>query len=270
MCPRRSAPAACFRSATFLLVLALSSRATTATAAQGLNLAWNHCLGEGTGVQNAAFACDTNVGSHRMTGSFVLGVNMNDVIGHEIVIELASASPALPAWWTLYYVGSCRPTSLVADFVADASDIVCADWSLGQGVGGIGTYCTSTGSCADRPASSNLVRVKLVVAVPQAQRQDLVAGTEYFAFNLAVNHTKTVGTGSCAGCETPVCIVLNSIKVVPMNNIGTRDLTTPTAPGTNFVTWQGGGVPVTPHGFGCPAATATRRSAWGAVKALYR
>ena len=29
----------------------------------------------------------------------------------------------------------------------------------------------------------------------------------------SIDNLKTVGTGSCAGCSTPACIVLNSIKV---------------------------------------------------------
>jgi hypothetical protein len=67
-----------------------------------------------------------------------------------------------------------------------------------------------------------------------------------------------------------VCIVLNSIRVVPMGDIGSRTLTTPIAPGTNFVTWQGGGVPVVGGVAGCPAVTAAHGSTWGAVKSLYR
>jgi hypothetical protein len=63
--------------------------------------------------------------------------------------------------------------------------------------------------------------------------------------------------------------VLNSIDVVGKNNVGSRKLTTPTAPGTNYVTWQGGGVPVVGPVVGCPAATATHRSNWGEVKSLY-
>ena len=46
-----------------------------ARAAEGVNLAWDHCFGQGTGVQNLAFACDTEAGSHVMTGSFVLATN---------------------------------------------------------------------------------------------------------------------------------------------------------------------------------------------------
>ena len=250
------------------LVLALLLGSKPAWSAEGVNLAWNHCLGEGTGVQNVSFACNTDLGSQVMTGSFVSGRNLTNIIGLEIVIDLASASASLPAWWQLYYAGSCRPTSLTANFVPDPSDAVCVDWSLGQSVGGIGIYCASAGGCAS--SGPNVARIKLVDAVTQQASQNLAAGTEYFAFHVSINNLKTVGAGSCEGCQTPVCIVLNSIDVVGKNNIGSRKLTTPSAPGSNFVAWQGGGAPVVGTAVGCPAATATRHSAWGAVKALYR
>jgi hypothetical protein len=239
-------------------------------AAEGVNLAWNHCLGEGTGVQNVAFACDNNTGSHVMIGSFVLGHDLAAVIGAEVVIDLAAASPSLPAWWMFRNVGSCRQSSMSANFVEDATDVVCQDWAGGAAAGGLASYCTIAGECVDHPTTANVARVKVGSAVAPQNAVDLVAGIEYFDFNLLINNQHTVGTGSCAGCETPVCIVLNSIRVVPEGDIGSRTLTTPIAPGTNFVTWQGGGVPVVGGVAGCPAVTAAHGSTWGAVKSLYR
>jgi hypothetical protein len=244
--------------------------ALPAFAAEGLNLAWNHCLGEGTGVQNVTFACNTNTGLHAMTGSFVLGHDLGAVIGAEVVLDLASASPTLPAWWSFLNAGTCRQTSMAASFIPNATDVVCQDWSAGLAVGGLASWCTIAGECVDHPTTPNVARVKVISAVPQENANDLAAGVEYFDFNLAINNEKTVGAGSCAGCETPVCIVLNSIRVVPKGDVGSRTLTTPTAPGTNFVTWQGGGVPVVGGVTGCPAVTAARRSTWGTVKSLYR
>jgi hypothetical protein len=238
-------------------------------AAEGVNVAWNHCFGQGTGVQNESFACDVNDGTHVMTGSFVLGTGISQVVGLEIIIDLAAASPSLPAWWDLFNLGSCRENSLSANFVPDPADPACPDWSRGQAVGGIANYCTISGPCLDHPTSANLVRLKLAVAVAQQNARDLAAGTEYFAYHVALDDVGTVGPGSCSGCDVPVCIVLNSINVVGKSNIGTRLLTTANAPGSNFVSWQGGGVPVGHGPSGCPAATATHRSAWGQLKALY-
>ena len=238
------------------------------SAAPGINLAWNHCLGEGTGVQNAAFACDTNAGSHTLVGSFQLGSDMAIVIGDEVVIQLASASPVLPSWWQYYAAGSCRLASLSASFLPDPPGGVCVDWAQGQAVGGV-YYCTSSLACADYPPSPNGARMKVVSAVTQQAAQQLQGGVEYFSFNVTIDHAKTIGDGACEGCSIPVCLVLNSIEVVDRTN-HSRKLTTPTAPGSNFVTWQGGGVPIVGGASGCPAATAAHRSTWGDVKTLYR
>jgi hypothetical protein len=238
-------------------------------AAEGVNLAWEHCYGQGTGVQNVAFACDDNAGSHVMTGSFILGSNLNQVIGLEVVVELAAASAGLPAWWDLWDVGTCREESLTANLVPDPADPVCVDWSHGLAAGGLARYCTFGGSCFSGPPSSpNHAKVILGTAV--AQGRDLTPGTEYFAFHVSIDNVGTAGAASCGGCDVPVCIGVNSINVVPAGTIGSRLLTTGSAPGSNFIAWQGGAVPSSRSIRGCPAVTATRRSAWGQVKALYR
>jgi hypothetical protein len=126
------------------------------------------------------------------------------------------------------------------------------------------------GGCFPGSFQPNVAVIKLVEAVAPTSVQDLSAGVEYFSFNLIVNNVKTVGTGSCAGCSVPVCIVLNSINVVAGPFTDNRLLTTPAAPGSNYVTWQGGGLPVVGGISGCPAATPVQRSTWGSVKSLYR
>jgi hypothetical protein len=255
------------------LLIVLSCLAPgTAGAAQGIALAWNNCFGEASATQNKAFACNTNVGAHLFTGSLRLDTPFSEASGQEIVIELASASPTLPAWWRFKNTGSCRLNSLGVNTIWDASSTQCIDWGEGGAIAGIGTYCLVTGPCFDAPASANLARLKIAEAVPATDRKELVANQDYFLFNVTLNNQKTVGTGSCEGCDVPVCIVLNSIKISTDPSVGPdRTLTTPLAPGSNVVTWQGGGVPnVTGRPPGCPAATPTRSATWGSVKTLYR
>jgi hypothetical protein len=240
-----------------------------ALAAQGMNLAWVHCMGDG-GVQNQAFACNTNSATHLMHGSFVLASDFPDVIGTEIILQLAADSPGLPAWWDFRNAGTCRQSAFAAFFTADAANVVCEDWSNGQMVGGLGAYCTVAFPCLTPPPGANVAVIKVINAVPMSAAAVLTAGVEYYDFTLVISNTKTVGAGSCAGCTTPVCIVLNSINVVDAGNLHPRMLTTPTAPGSNFATWQGGGSPVVGGVIGCPAATPTKRSTWGSMKSLYR
>jgi len=242
-----------------------------ALAAQGLNLAWNHCQGEGTGVQNLAFACDTNSGTSVLTGSFILSSDYSPVSGMEIILDLAAASATLPAWWEFHNAGSCRQSSLHFDILGDLSESVCQDpWFGHSAAGGIAAYCGQLGTCVDHPSSANVVRFKAAAAVPPSQLMSLSVGTEYFAFHLGIDHARTVGTGSCGGCATPVCIVLNTIRLSRPTGLGDRFMGAGSAPGSNVATWQGGGSPVNGANVGCPAATATHRSAWAEVKSLYR
>jgi len=255
-----------------LAACAFIAQPHTVSAAQGVALAWNHCFGAAGAAQNAAFACDTNAGAHVMTGSFRLDQAYPHVIGMEIIIDLASDSPVLPDWWQFKNDGTCRQTSMAANFVPDVSDLVCDDWGAGLQIGGVGGYCTAqlVGGCGVPGQAPNTARIKLIEAVAPLDQQDLLANQDYFSFHVVFNHQKTVGSGSCAGCDVPVCIVLNSINVVEQGNVSHRFLSSPIAPSSNFVSWQGGGNPANGGAIGCPAATATRRSTWGNVKSMYR
>ncbi len=252
------------------LTLAWSCVASLAFAGQGVRLSWNHCAGEGTGAHNADYACDSNTGSHTAVGSFVLDTAFPTVIGVEVFIDLATASPALPPWWELQAGTGCRSGSLAVNFVPEVSNAVCQDWSLGQAQGGLATYCTLAGPCFDHPTTPNAARIKLISAVVPDGAQDLTAGTEYFAFNVIINHAHTAGPGSCSGCEVPACIALKHINVVNRGATEQRLLTAAFEPGGNALSWHGGGGLTVGPGMSCPAVTATRASTWGAVKSLYR
>jgi len=53
-------------------------------------------------------------------------------------------------------------------------------------------------------------RLNLFAAVPEYLAANLVAEREYYAFQVNIRHAKTVGTGNCAGCCTPVTLLFNS------------------------------------------------------------
>ena len=138
------------------------------------------------------------------------------------------------------------------------------NWASGQSAGGIGAYNIGI-------AGPNTARVVAALAVPASALADLFAAQEYFSYNLTINNAKTVGTGACAGCTTPACIVFNSVKVTTQVAANDRTLSGPTnGTDSNFCTWQGGAGTDSNRGVGCPAATPTRNSTWGKVKSLYR
>jgi len=242
------------------LLLALLAVASSAHAARGVFLRWDHCYADG-GVQNKNFACDTNAGSETLVGGFETNADYPNVSGNEVIINLVSAGSPLPAWWLMRSVGTCRQTALAMNTAN--SGVNCTDWAAGLSFGGIGAY-----NIGQR--GPNTARLVMALAVQPQQIQSLHPGQEYFSFNVTINHTKTVGPGACAGCSTPVCIVLESI------NVTTTSYTHLTQGPTNgidndWVTWQGGGGIVGIGGqTGCPAATPTVLHTWGEVKALYR
>jgi len=251
---------------TLLCGLLLAFTAGVAAAGPGVNLRWNACIGDG-GVINRNFACNTNTGTlNVMVAGFELGSEITQASGQEIVIDLASASSTLPAWWSFFNAGTCRQTSLSMNTSISLSAAACQDWANAQAAGGIGAY-----NIGQR--GPNTSRIKIAIAVPVASLADLLPAQEYFSVNLLINNQKTVGSGACLGCGNAVCIVFNSVKVTTPSPGGILDKTlTGPANGfdSDFVTWQGGGGVIVNGTPGCGASTPTKNATWGAVKSLYR
>ena len=172
---------------------------------------------------------------------------------NEIVLDIQGTNAVMPAWWDFKNTGSCRTTALSISFDGTTSTGgSCADYWAGQGAGGIGAY---------QVMSPNRRRVVAVGAVPPNAAGPIDADAEYFSFRLGISNVKTTGTGSCAGCLEPICIVLNSINIT--QPVGVGDFRLGNSANSNFVTWQGTVA-------GCPAAVPTQGRTWGQVKALYR
>lgn len=251
----------CARLLAPLLALVLQPSLASASSAGGVAIRWDQCYGD-AGVQNKNFACDTNAGSETLVGSFVPTADIVNVSGIDIVIDMASSSGAWPQWWQFKNIGYCRRTSL--SMVVAATGTNCPDWAAGYSTGGIGAY-----NIGQR--GPNTARAVMAVAVDPQHLQNLLGLSEYFAFKLVIDNVNTVGTGACAGCTTPVCILLKSMDLTTQILTNHRLLTGP-ANGTDsdFALWQGGGNPTVGGNTGCPAATPTAKRTWGAVKALYR
>jgi hypothetical protein len=235
----------------------------TAHAGSGVNLRWSNCLGDG-GTLNRNFACNTNsTPSHVLVSSFELGQPILQASGNEVGIDIATSSAAIPAWWEFRNTGACRQNSLSANFTVPVTAVNCVDWASGQASGGIAAYTVQF--------DPNVVRIKLALAVPLPALADLDAGQEYFSNNIVINNQKTVGAGSCGGCDVGACLILQYIRVTTPVAANDRTISGSTV-GTDsyYALWQGGGNPVTHKGTGCPRATPTRQETWGSVKALYR
>jgi hypothetical protein len=241
------------------MLIAMS--AVTANAA-GLSLRWNACLTDG-GVANKTSACTSSLGN---AGSLVATFNTDaDVVGAtgiEVIIDLASAGAAWPAWWST----ACR-TPITMNSAVSVAAANCFDWSSGTSVGGLASF---TNGLYYGPTSGRILGGFAVppggVDVPALPAN---TGTEFFAFNVVVSNAKTTGTGLCDGCLTPVCLVFNNIKMVS-GLVTSAILNAPATPGSNVATWQGGAGVSSTLGNNCPAATPTKNTTWGSVKSLYR
>jgi|SwirhirootsSR2_FD_contig_51_4425347_length_815_multi_9_in_0_out_0_1 hypothetical protein len=248
------------------LLLALTAASASAA---GVGLRWGACFGD-AGPINKNFACNTNSGTNVLTCSFQTGEDILASSGQEVVIDIASAGATLPAWWAFKNAGTCRIGALGLNTVPTAGP-VCIDWAVnGPATAGIGAYDIGA-------RSPNTARIKIANAVQASALADIFAGQEYFSMNVTITNQKTVGTGSCAGCTTPVCIVFNSIKLTTQVAANDRTVSGPmNGTDADFATWQGGAgitvppTPGNPGGSGCGGATPTQNKTWSQVKSLYR
>ena len=234
-----------------LALLLLAGTASLATA-DGLMLRWQDCSGDG-GVQNRSFACDSNSGSNSLVGSFSLGIPLSDVNGDELVLDLASAGVTLPDWWRFRSAGSCRQLALT---IAAHDGIGCPDLFELQASMNIASYVVGT-------FGPNSARILSVNAVPPSLTVELAGGQEYAIARWSISNVKTVGTGACSGCATPVCILFNIAHITTYGDLNNAIIANAAFPGSNFASWQSAGTTV------C-IRTPTRNSTWGAVKSLYR
>ena len=245
-----------------LLALAISALPETASADRmGIALRWNRCFGEEGAEFVRSFACDTNLGSESLVGSFALPWDMPQVSGIEIVMDVMTyagvpgvpSGGPLPAWWQFRNVGSCRLTSLNMLTVGIEPDVVCTPlWTSGDEASGIGGYHLSI------QGMQGTARLIAVAAVPQQSVFLALGGVEYNAFTIRINHAKTLGTGACDGCLVPMQVLLRSVNVVPVSPASAFRLTDPMdGERSSYVLWGTGPVP-------------TKRSSWSAVKSLYR
>jgi len=244
-----------------LLAGAMMVVASVAHAAAGVNLNWSTsgCYSEDP-TTNKTFACTSNSGSNTMTASFSPSADQPNFVGVEGLIDLQTDGVSLPAWWE-FFTGGCRPTSLStsADF-ATATQTTCVDPWQGQAGGGLTAYKTMA-NFTGVPEVFTAYGARIKVAYAVAIESPLTAGTEYYAYKVTITNTKTVGTGSCAGCSTGATLVLNQIRSAESQPPNTFEILTD-AIANNCVTWQ-------TSGRTCAVVPAHNRS-WGQIKSLYR
>ena len=242
-----------------LIILAGLVSSTRGSVAAGVNFSWDACTPEG-GVQNKTFACSTNTGTRTMYGSFVLADDQPNFVGVEIRVDISVQTDSLPAWWQFFNAGACRQTALSLNFLfGNDPGTSCTDPWSGQATGGIGAYHTFWTTPQVPGGDGNAAQIVIAAAVPSTTPVPLTANTEYYCFKLVLSNAKTVGTGACGGCSTPVCIVLSQVSAVQNDN-SQESLTDPIT--SNILTWQSAS--------NCAGANAAQNVTWGQIRSVLR
>lgn len=229
------------------------------TSLAGPHLRWNACYHDVLASAARRFTCDTNDGVESLVTSLWAPDSIPHVIGYELLLNFAAAGDHIPDWWSTRNAGTCRPTSMSYSLSRDPSWSTCADRFGGQIAGGIAAY---------QIRSPYQFRLLTVVGVPADESVGIGPHSgETFVFTTRLNHQRTVGTPHCAGCEVPMCIAVDYVKVMQLPGEGDHRYTAHTSDDSDwFVTWQGGaGIQGD-----CPGAVSARNSTWGEIKSLYR
>lgn len=239
-----------------LLVLGASS----AMAQSGLGLYWTDCSLGGTSV--ATFACDVNSGGHAIIASVIIPQTMPQFTACSAIIDLTFEDPALPAWWQTAS-GQCRANAITVSYDPAILNNFSQCPDIWAGSLNLSVFQPQQGTNVQGHAV-NTLRLNSGAAIPAGQEIEVVAdGTELTLCRININHTKSVGTGACAGCNIAACIVFNEAKAQqPAGQFSSTIVNE--APGlSRWLTWNGSPT-------NCPDGTPTRNRTWGAVKSLYR
>src|SRR5206468_8133199 len=140
-----------------------------------------------------------------MVASFRPPPGIDHFLGLSSQIDINTDQASLPDWWK-HGSGQCRTTNgMTVNFDFTSGPFTCADFFSGQAAGGF-AYDVGFGS-PDR------ARLRIQCAIPFGTETAVDPSTEYYAYKVNILRAKTTGTGSCAGCQTAACIVLNEIPL---------------------------------------------------------
>jgi hypothetical protein len=252
------------------ILLSLLCLAAPSLAGAGeMRLAWNECAGAG-GAHTLGFACNTNSNAQArsLVVSFIPPPGVTTYVGNDVVLDIMFDDPVTPSWWAVRGTGQCRNNAAIGSADFAGGPYGCTDLWVGQAVGGIASYNIAY-------VAANRARMQLAFAVQTALAQPLDENLEYYACKITILNTKTVGTGSCAGCASPAALFVSDIRLHQLPGDGDVSL------GTSFTAeaiagWQCPASFSVCDGPGCgleihpDCTTPVRNPTWGMIKAAYR
>ena len=223
--------------------------------ADELSLAWDRCAAAG-GASNQLFDCSTNAGAFRLCAALQSDTLIAGIIAAELVVDMQAESPDLPDWWLVSLQG-CRPNALRPVVTVQPFSPCIDPWS------GDATPLLQDQVLGSPRGLSSQSRLLIVVSVPSNSPATLSAGAVYQLLELQLFAFGTISPpAACTGCPVPVCLVLNSARLVRPAG-GVADVMFAPVGASNLATWQSAGGPT------CSAVPARSRT-WGSIKSLYR
>jgi hypothetical protein len=234
----------------------LALLAPMAHAAGGVNINWGTgCWSDGTPLNDLTFACNRNTGSATITCSFAVSADQPNFVGIELDLEGATEDATVPAWWQMGG-GDCRGAAFSSgENFASAPQVGCTDMWQNQAQGGVAMY-----GWGPLWGGNNRTHVLIVYAVAAESPIPLTAGVEYYAAQAFISYQKTVGSGACDGCASPMIWGFYSLKSAELTQY---EMLKDVLPGGNqCLTWQTSTLPC--------GLVPTRNTTWGQVKSLYR
>jgi hypothetical protein len=192
-----------------------------------------------------AFACNENTGPiFQLIGSFSPPDGIDEFVGMRATLKLRSATSTLPDWWKFGSTECRGAAALATSFAFGTGPFSCRDFYEGQAHGG---YAYDIGF-----EGPDQARFRIECAVPFDRRGPVVPGEQYYAFRALIARSKSTGTGSCSGCDTPMCITLVEMQLFQTPEAANDPLLTNPID-RNYVSWQ-----ETPPA--CPATVAVLAS----------
>jgi len=253
--PRMSTPrraGARLRQALVGIALALSIPSGPVHAS-GLSIAWRDCRPPlGSGFVTQAFGCASDIQEFDFFPSFTVPATLDSVYSMELVVDFDVASDPLPPWWLM--APGCRTNGWAAD---DGPSLSCPDAWDGLGTGSFQGWIPFTPGNSTRHA-----RLLVAFGVLPGDAVTLLGNAIYTAGRILLRTTNTVSCNE--GCTTPACMVFNSLLIRRLHTPADEEILISGAESTasDRIFWQDGA------GSDCQAVP-TRRTTWGAVKALY-
>ena len=215
--------------------------------AASIGMHWNDCLS--AGARDLQATCDANDGRSVLVGWFDPPAGITALIGEEVVVDLCAMTADLPSWWQMG-AGECRAGAFygTSNFVGTGLE-TCEDY-WGGGTFDLVRYLS-------RYHDSNDARLVLTAGFTSGSGGAVTPGHNYYAFRFGIANAKTVGPDACSGCDTPVCIFFNSLRLDQPPGVGDIYLFT----GQLYATWRGGRI---------ECLVPAHRGTWGQLKSLYR